>query len=119
MSGLLSLVFTLDMTNVTHVKQHNNHHEDTYCKKTTTLGYNDDGYGIIYAHENNLWEKIKQFTIQMNSYFCNNKLKNNVTKTKIMLITNDKDLKTKTIVVEDKFIGHSNQIKILSTTFNE
>ena len=40
-----------------------------------------------------LWARIREHVAIMNEYYTNNRLKNNVKKTKIMIISNDKEFR--------------------------
>ena len=52
-------------------------------------------------------------------YYTSNRLINKKSKTKIMLVTNNKHLKKVDIMTQDLSIGHSTTIKIPGTTIHE
>ena len=55
----------------------------------------------------------------MNQYFIDNRLQNNKKKTKVMLITQNKEIKKEYITLDKKQIKHQEQLKVLGTIFNE
>ena len=55
----------------------------------------------------------------MNKYYRNNKLQMNVSKTCVMLISNDEILKEENIIIEGNQIKHGRTLKILGTVLNE
>ena len=119
MSCLLYLIYSLDISNVTHINTHKHNINEYRCGAPKIEIYIDDAYATISSNPNNIWKEIENYIKKMNQYYTNNLLINNLDKTKIMLITNSKDAKDKSIKLENKNITHSKTIKILGTTFNE
>ena len=67
MSGLLFLIFTMDMPNILHQKPHSNHIEDYNCTLNSyNVNFVDDSYRIIQAHKNLLWEHIQRYLPENN-----------------------------------------------------
>ena len=64
-------------------------------------------------------KKIETYLEDINNYYSNNKLINNINQTNVMLITNDQNIKDNTININDNIIKHSKTIKVLGTTFSE
>ena len=55
----------------------------------------------------------------MNQYYTNNSLKNNIKKTKIIIITNDKEIRERIVQIDDIILKHTGSLKILGTTVSE
>ena len=55
----------------------------------------------------------------MNTFFNDNKLKNNLDKTKIMILSKNNELKKGSITLDGKIISHSTSLVILGTRFNQ
>merc|ERR1712055_269213 len=83
LSGLLYLIFTLDITSTGHTKNHQNNISEKNCTAPKSTAYVDDVYGIIKAPEDQIWEKTQQYINKLNNYFKNNKLINNIKKPKL------------------------------------
>ena len=79
-SGLLYLIYTLDMPHISHKLKHKNHLEYNKCRNNLMNTYVDDCFTIIISKKKNLWNKIKKYIIKMNNYYTNNKLQMNVKK---------------------------------------
>ena len=54
--------------------------------------YIDDAFRIIEDQDHKLWNRITKHIKTINNYYNNNRLLNNIEKTKVMLITKDKKL---------------------------
>ena len=67
---------------------------------------------------NNLWDKIRDYIVQMEQYYTNNQLIINVKKTIVMIISNNKELKQKEITINGNTIRNNNEITILGTKLN-
>ena len=119
LSGLLYLIFTLDICSTNHSKKHENNISEKNCSKPKSSAYVDDIYGIIIANEDQIWKESLKYINNLNKYFKNNKLINNITKTKIMIISRNNFFYKNSITVEKKEITHSPTIKILGTILNE
>ena len=74
---------------------------------------------MINSKPNTIWKDISEFTNKMNQYFTSNRLKNNITKTKIMIVSEDKNVKLENICIDNVVIKNSNSLKILGTTYND
>ena len=57
--------------------------------------YVDNAYASIAGNENMIWNNINKYIQTLNKYYINNKLINNLEKTKIMIITNSQTIKEK------------------------
>ena len=55
----------------------------------------------------------------MNTYYTNNRLKNNVKKTKILIISNDEEIKKREETILNIKLKSTGQIKILGTIFQD
>ena len=119
LSGLLYLIYTLDITATNHIKNHKNNLSEKQCTRAKSAAYVDDVYGVVVAEEEQIWNSAKNYINSLNNYFKNNKLINNIKKTKIMIISKNKKIQNKIINIEGKEIGHSSSIKILGTIFND
>ena len=120
LSGLLYIIMTLDMYAQTHKIKHQDHAEYINCKNTEVNVYVDDTYGIVITNKNeNIWNKIVQFIMMMESYYISNKLVINVDKTTVTLISNKEENKKKTIKIQKNIIKHTDKIKILGTWLND
>ena len=117
-SGLLYLIYTLDIPHQSHKLKHSNHREYSSCKNTLMNTYVDDCYSVLTTKKNNIWKKIKNYIITMNNYYTNNRLQMNVKKTNVMVISNDKIDLENSIEVNGNNIKHVNIIKVLGNTFN-
>ena len=94
MSGLLYAIYTLDMNSISHTKRHNNHSSYNNCPNPNINTFVDDCYGTLETDDQNeIWDKIIMFITNMNQYYTNNALMNNIKKTKVLLITDDQDIK--------------------------
>ena len=66
-----------------HQKSHINNSGYNRCNKTATNTFVDDCFSIIEVKDKEkLWNKIATTIEVMNSYYTNNRLKNNVKKNK-------------------------------------
>ena len=119
LSGLLYVIYTLDINSITHEKKHKNNISEYKCHKPKIDAFVDDTYGVIRTNENNVWNDIKEYTMKLNSYYTNNRLMNNINKTNIMIITKQNNINNGSINIDDKIIKHVPRVKILGTTFND
>ena len=87
------LIYTLDVSFTTHHKMHSNNHSESVCNKPKVSNSIDDIFGIIRSMNNELWDEIKSYISKMNTYLNNNKLLNNLGKTKIIIIDKKDTLK--------------------------
>ena len=118
LSCLLYIIYTLDINKIKHEVKHQNNISEYECKQTKIEAFVDDTYGIIKSNKNEIWKNIESYVFKLNFYYINNGLKNNISKTNMMLITKKNHLKTGSIVLENEIIKHSQNIKVLGTTFN-
>lgn len=118
LSGLLYTIYVLDMPNQTHKVLHSNHSEYTKCKNTGITTYVDDCYAIIVENENDIWKDIKVYINKMNSYYINNQLQNNIKKTLVMIVSNDKEKLKGVIEINDNKIENKEEITILGTVIS-
>ena len=70
----------------------------------------DDVYSIIVSTKDAMINKIVKFITSMNHYFRCNKLKNNLSKSKFMIYSDSKILKTRIIMLEGVPIENSAEI---------
>ena len=117
-SGLLYLIFTLDMAMQTHNLKHNNHSEYSKCLNHFMNTYVDDCFALIRTENNNLWQKIEEYIVKMNLYYINNELQINVSKTNVMVISDNEEDNNNNITIEGNKIENCQKIKILGTTLN-
>ena len=92
-SSLLFLIYTLDIIFVSHNIPHKNHYNYNKCNNPNIQGYVDDSFGIIVYSEVKIWKTVQNYILAINKYYSNNKLINNVSKSKIMFISNNKNIK--------------------------
>ena len=59
-SGLMYLIYTLDINSISHNKPHINNVSEFKCSKPKTTNFVDDIFGIIISDEKDLWKDIKQ-----------------------------------------------------------
>ena len=82
-SGLFYSIYILDMNSQFHNKPHINNSSYNRCKKTATSTFVDDCFSVIEVkNKENLWKEIENTIQIMNTYYTNNRLKNNVKKNK-------------------------------------
>ena len=112
LSGLLYLIFTLDMHYRTHPMKHSNHSEYSKCKNIYMNTFVDDVYSIIESTDKEIWNKVEKYIRIMNQYYIDNRLQINVTKTNVMIITNSKETRDKEINIDNIIIKHKNKITI-------
>ena len=92
-SSLLFLIYTLDIIYVSHSKPHDNNLNYNRCNNPNIMGYVDDSYGVIVEPEAVIWNKIHSYILSINKYYTDNRLINNVSKSKLMFISNNNKLK--------------------------
>ena len=118
-SSLLFLIYTLDIVFVNHNISHKNHINYNRCNNPNIQSYVDDSFGIIVDTDINILRSINKYIININNYYTNNKLLNNVSKSNIMFITKNNNLKKLNISINNINFKHTNNIKILGTTIND
>ena len=88
-SCLLYLIYTIDIHGTTHKFKHTSNLNIHKCNSPTIEAYIDDAFSIIKGTKDDIWIKIKKYTVQINEYYTNNGLINNIDKTNDMLISKD------------------------------
>ena len=118
LSGLLYIIYTLDMHEQLHPIKHSNNLEYFKCNNTYTSSYVDDCYGTVKGNNGNIWNKIANFIDTMSKYYINNKLYVNVDKTKVMIVNGSQEVMETSIIINNQTIKNNRTLKILGTTFN-
>ena len=120
LSGLLYLIYTLDVTDLFHNTKHTQI-EDRECKKTSIKTYVDDMFPLVVAdNDEDINNKIKITINKINDYMKCNKLALNIPKTQVTLITKNKTTKDMfKIEIGTTEIKNSNQMNILGITIND
>ena len=72
------------------------------CSQPKMEIYVNDAYSSVSGQDNTIWKNVSQYVHKLNEYYINNKLINNLQKTKIMLISNNEKTKAETIELENK-----------------
>ena len=110
----------MDQPEYAHNPQHKNITEYRNCPTSTETSYVDDLFSIVKSQPNtNLWVTIENFIVNMNRYYTNNKMKNNITKTKVMIISKENNLKKETITIEQEKIKPRNSLKTLGVIIDD
>ena len=103
-----------------HKKAHINNTSYNKCKKTSISTFVDDCFSILEVKDKEtLWNEIRKTIQIMNTYYTNNRLKNNVKKTKILIISNDEEIKKREETILNIKLKSTGQIKILGTIFQD
>ena len=111
MSCLFYLIYTLDQPLIPHNHLHENIIEYRQCKAPTASTYVDDIYSIIIKKpEETLWNSASNNITQLNNYYINNRLVNNVDKTMIMLITRNLETKNQTLHIMGQELKHKKNL---------
>ena len=120
LSGLLYLIYTLDVTDLFHTEKHTQI-EDRTCKQTSVKTYVDDMFPIVVVDKDkDIKIKVKTTIDRINDYMQCNKLALNIPKTQVTLITKNKPTKDNfKIEVGTTVINNSNQMNILGITIND
>ena len=118
MSGILYTIYILDMHHQTHAIAHTNHKEYNMCRNTHINTFVDDCYAILKADKNKIWNKIEKYILLMNQYYTNKRLQNNIKKTNVMIITDDKNIEKQNLKFQGLTLENKTEIKILGTIFN-
>ena len=120
MSGLLYAIYILDMNSLSHKKRHKNHSSYNICPNPNINTFVDDCFATIETNDKNeIWNKIINFIKSMNQYYTNNSLMNNIKKTKILIITENKEIKEMEMKIENILLKHTGTIKILGTVISD
>ena len=69
LSGILYLIYNLDINLVTHFKKHKNNLSERKCLKTKNCSYVDDIYGSVVSTKDSLWSDIINYINNLNVYF--------------------------------------------------
>ena len=114
LSGVLYLVYMLDLPYITHETIHEPS-EYRQCTKPNLKTFVDDCMAKINNKANSTLEnKVVSFMDTMEDYAAANKLAINPDKTKVVVLTKNKDLRDNfKIVLKGQEIKHSPEVKIL------
>ena len=121
LSGILYLIFTLDLPKIFHKSKNHSPLEERNCSEASATSFVDDNF-IIETRKNNenYLETVTRIIDKKNKYMNSNKLAQNNNKTKILLLTNNqKDKDNFKIKIENKTIIHSKNVTMLGLVFNE
>ena len=119
-SSLLFLIYTLDIVFVNHNISHKNHINYNRCNNSNIQSYVDDSFGIIVdTYNKNILRSINNYIININNYQTNNKLLNHISKSNIMFITNNNNLKKHNISINNINFKHNSNIKLLVSIIND
>ena len=111
MSLILYLIYSLDITSITHETNHKDNYCESKCKNPIIEIYIDDTYGTLEDNNNDIWEKVKKYIKKVNEYYVNDKLINNISKTNVMIVSKNQDTKSKIIKIDENEIKHSKTTK--------
>ena len=81
------------MAQVTHDFPHKTHYEESNCQRSQSTIFVDDCFGIVISTKNLLINDIMNYIGCMNRYYLMNRLKNNIQKSKFMIISDSKKLR--------------------------
>ena len=77
------------------------------CNRDKIETYVDDTFGIVSTKPQNMWTKIREYVRNVENYYTNNQLINNISKTTVMIISKDNSIEKLTIELDKQNIGHS------------
>ena len=109
----------MDINTITHNIKHSTNAEENSCHKPIIESYVDDSYGTIVSDEQHIWNEVEKYIRKINEYYNNNGLINNISKTNIMIITRNNQLKKHKLILDEKKVGQLVAAKILGNTFND
>ena len=69
MSSLLYLIYSMDITSITHEKKHSDNYKENNCNSPKIESYVDDTYGIITENKWNIWQNINKYINKINNYY--------------------------------------------------
>ena len=120
LSGVLYLIFILDLPYLTHETIHT---PETYrkCKNANIKTFVDDCMAKVPNKPNSTLEnEVTKFMKTMENYAASNKLIVNPDKTKVMIVSKNKEIKQNfNIILNGQEIKHSKQVTILGIKLSE
>ena len=118
LSCTLYLIMILDITSIYHDKQHNPI-ESAKCPRTNTKTFVDDN--ILHVTDNRgrtIQKEVLDTITKLENYTNSNKLALNPEKTKVMIITKNKNIQEKfEVTIHQKQVKHQNHLTILGNIF--
>ena len=103
LSGLLYIIYTLDMHQQLHKIKH---------------VYVDDCYRILKGNREDIRMKVTYYINKMKKYYKTNRLAINIDKTKVLIVTKGKQLINSETIINNNIIKNVTSLKILGTILN-
>ena len=119
LSGLLHLIFILDLPDFFHNQKHD---PLSYrqCKNPNAKTFVDDCFIAVKYDNKPIQESINQNLKRAEDYMSSNKLAMNIPKTQVMILSSSNETKSSfSIKIGEKEIKHSETMKLIGNTIND